>query len=276
MRYVAMLKKLVILGIVGFVAVSVVKGSKLGSYIRAEIDALRERAKANVPPEKEIARLRSEIKQLDKDILAVVDQLARENVAVEQLRDKANTLRAEQSKHKELLTARADAIKKATEQVMFGDRTLTIAAAKAELEEGVKHYTANQKSLETMDVALVSREKVRNTLAKQLETMKNQKRELTAAVDALEAELTALKLQQMESKYQTDDTRLGKIKEDIRALQTKLAIEREKLKLMPAVFETPAKPTTNKSVEDIMAPLAEAAKPAAPAAGNKTEAKIIE
>src|SRR5262245_52210767 len=226
MRCVAMLKKLVILGIVGFVAVSVVKGSKLGSYIRTEIEALKERAKANVPPEKEIARLRSEIKQLDKDIMAVVDQLAKETVAVDQLRDKANTLRAEQGKSKELLTARADAIKKATEQVTFGDRTLTVAAAKAELEEGVKFYTANQESLKSMDLALASREKVKATLTKQLDTMKNQKKELTAAVDALEAELTALKLQQMESKYQTDDTRLGKIKEDIRALQTKFAEER--------------------------------------------------
>jgi hypothetical protein len=61
-----MLKKLVILGIVSFVAVSVVKGSKLGSYIRSEIESLKARAQANVPPEKEIARLRSEIKQFDK------------------------------------------------------------------------------------------------------------------------------------------------------------------------------------------------------------------
>jgi hypothetical protein len=60
----------------------------------------------------------------------------------------------------------------------------------------------------------------------------------------------------MENKYQTDDTRLGKIKEDIRALKTKIEIEREKLKLLPAVFDAPSKATSNKSVEDIMAPLA--------------------
>jgi chromosome segregation ATPase len=258
-----MLKKLVILGVIGFVAVSVVKGSKIGSYIRSEIDALKARCEASIPPEKEIGRLRNEIKQLDKDILTVVNQLAKERVEVAQLKEKADSLRAQLSKDKELLNARAAAIKNAAEQVTFGDRTLSIPAAKAELEDGVKRYSTNQKSLEAMDVAIGSREKVKETLEKQLDTMKNQKGELTAAVDALEAELTALKLQQMESKYQTDDTRLGKIKEDIRALRTKIDIEKEKLKLLPAVLDTPTRSTSNKSVDDIMAPLAAPAKPAA-------------
>jgi chromosome segregation ATPase len=256
-----MLKKLVILGIVGFVAVSAVKGSKIGSYIRSEIDAMKARCEANIPPEKEIGRLRNEIKQLDKDILAVVNQLAKERVEVANLRETAKDLRAQQSKDKDLLNARATSIRNATEQVTFGDRTMSIAAAKSELEDGVRRFTTNQKSLESMEQALNSREKVKETLEKQLDTMKNQKRELTAAVDSLEAELTALKLQQMESKYQTDDSRLGKIKEDIRALRTKIDIEKEKLKLLPVVLDNPSKAaTSNKSVDDIMAPLAAPAK----------------
>jgi len=265
-----MLKKLVILGIVGFVAVSVVKGSKVGSYIRSEIDAMKARCEASIPPEKEISRLRNEIKQLVKDILAVVNQLAKERVEVAQLKARADELRAQQSKDKELLTARATTIKNATEQVTFGDRTLSIAAAKSELEVGVKRFTANQKSLDGMVAAIGSREKVRDTLEKQLETMKNQKADLTATVDALEADLTALKLQQMESKYQTDDTRLAKIKEDIRALKTRLEIEREKLRLLPAVLETPAAATSNKSVDEIIAPLTAPAK----SNGGKTEATM--
>jgi hypothetical protein len=60
----------------------------------------------------------------------------------------------------------------------------------------------------------------------------------------------------MESKYQTDDTRLGKIKEDIRALKTKIEIEREKLKLLPAVLDTPSSATSNKTVDQIMSPIA--------------------
>lgn len=251
-----MLKKLIIAGIVGVVVVSAVGKMKVGSYIRSEIASIREQAESQVPPEREIARLRNEIKLLDKDIVKVIEQLAKERVEVAQLREKADELRAKQSRDKELLQARATAIKAATENVTFGDRTLSTAEAKAELEEGVRRFSANQKSLDAIDATANSRDKVKLTLEKQLDTMKSQKIELTAAVDALEAELTALKLQQMESKYQTDETRLAKIKEDIRKLKTKFAVDRETLALMPAALEsTPTKATATKSVDDIMAPL---------------------
>jgi chromosome segregation ATPase len=263
-----MLKKLVIVAAVGFVAVAAVKSTKIGSYIRSEMNALREEAEANIPPEKEIGRLRNEIKLLDKDLMTVVNQLAKERVEVVQLKEKADNLRAKQSQDKELLNARAEAIKKATEKtteqfLIFGDRKMTIAAAKGELERGVSTYTSNQKSLDSMDVTVATREKVKESLEKQLETLKNQKTDLAAAVDGLEAELTNLKLQQMESKYQTDDSRLAKIKEDIRALRTKMEIEREKLKLLPSALEPSVTTYSSKSVDDIMAPLGAPAKTAA-------------
>jgi peptidoglycan hydrolase CwlO-like protein len=109
-----MLKKLVIVGIIGFVAVSAVKGSKFGSYIRSEFNSWCDRAEANIPPEKELQRLRNEVKLLDKDIRNVIDHLAKERVAVDQLKEKTAELRARQSKDKELLNARAAAIKGAT------------------------------------------------------------------------------------------------------------------------------------------------------------------
>jgi ribosomal protein L29 len=97
--------------------------------------------------------------------------------------------------------------------------------------------------------------------------MKAQKAELTATVDELEAQLAALKLQQTESKFQTDDSRMAKIKEDIRNLKTKVDVEREKLKLMPVAHDAaaPAAPTGGKSVDDILGGLQEPTKPAADA-----------
>jgi hypothetical protein len=70
----------------------------------------------------------------------------------------------------------------------------------------------------------------------------------------------------MESKYQTDDTRLAKIKESMRELRKKFDVEREKLKLMPAALDGPVSTAGTKSVDDIMAPLS--APKAAPAAGT--------
>jgi chromosome segregation ATPase len=267
-----MLKKMVLLAVVGFVAVTALAGTKIGSYIRSEISEARKAAEDNIPPEKEVARLRSELKMLDKDMMAVVNQLAKERVEVNQLQDKVTEVAGKQEGAKALLKDRAAAIKNAEANakkdspltVTFGTRKLSVDAAKEELSEGVKRFEANQRTLATLEQTLAVRTRVRDTLEKQLETLKNQKTELATAIDGLEAEINAVKLQQMESKYQTDDTRLAKIKDDMRKLKTRLDVEREKLKLMPAALEPTTPPaSSNKSVDEIIAPLNGNAKPAA-------------
>src|SRR5262245_19502706 len=103
-----MLKKMVVLGVIGFVAVVALGGTKLASYIRSEINAARERAENNIPPEKEIQRLRNEIKLLDKDILTVINELAKQRVEVNDRQRETDELAAKQSQEKELLSARLD------------------------------------------------------------------------------------------------------------------------------------------------------------------------
>jgi peptidoglycan hydrolase CwlO-like protein len=142
-----MLKKMVVLAVIGFVAVAAIGGTKLGSFIRSEIRSARENAENNIPPEKEIGRLRNEIKLLDKDIMNVVNQLAKERVEVNQLKEKTDELAAKQSRDDEMLRARAKLIEKAETQVTIGNRTLSIPAAKAELADGVKRWKTNQESL---------------------------------------------------------------------------------------------------------------------------------
>jgi len=258
-----MLKKLVVLGVIGFVAVTAAKHTKMGSYLLDKIESVWEQAEESIPMEAEIVRLRKEVKLLDKDIIKVIDQFATETVAVDQLRVKADGLRATQSREKELLTSRAAAIKAATEQVVFGDRKLTVAAATAELEAGVKRFSTNQKSLDSLDASLASREKVKDALAKQLDVLKAQKSELGAVIDTLDAELADLKLQQLESKVPLDNTRSAKIKERLIALKTKIDVQKVKVKEMEKLAP-PAEPAPTKSVDDIMAALNNApAKPAA-------------
>ncbi|VTR94562.1 Signal peptide-containing protein OS=Rhodopirellula sallentina SM41 GN=RSSM_04036 PE=4 SV=1 [Gemmata massiliana] len=267
-----MLKKMVILAVVGFVAVIALKGTKAVSLLKSEWHAATKEAEDSIPPEKEIARLKHEVTLLDKDIRTLVNHLAKERVEVVALKDKVDDMVAKQSRDKEILSVRADAIKKAEGQVVFGERKISVAAAKSELEEGVKRYGNNQKSLDAHESLLSNRIKGRDALEKQLEAMKNQKSELTNQIEAMETDLAVLKLQQMESKYQTDDSRLAKIKEDMQKLKMRVEVEREKLKLLPAALdESPATSSNgSKSVDDIMAPLnAPAKKPE-----TKTDSKL--
>jgi len=277
-----MLKKMVILGVIGFVAVSALGGTKLASYIRSEIREARERAEANIPPEKELARLRSEIKELDRDIVKTIGQLAEQNVAVENLKTKnAEIAKNQEATLKSLklrgeaLKAREEAIRNAQGHVTFGNKTVNIADATKELnadtkalEQDANSYKATQKLLETQQATLANRTKVRDSVKQNLEAMQAQKGELTVAVEELAAQLEALKAEQTRSKYQTDDTRLAKIKEDIRNLKTKLDVEKEKNRLMQGGANPAVKSESTKSVDDILGGLE--GKPA----GEKTETKV--
>jgi len=277
-----MLKKMVILGVIGFVAVSALGGTKLASYIRSEIREARERAEANIPPEKELARLRSEIKELDRDIVKTIGQLAEQNVAVENLKTKnAEIAKNQEATLKSLklrgeaLKTREEALKNAQGHVTFGNRTVNIADATKELdadkkalEQDANSYKATQKLLETQQATLANRTKVRDSVKQNLEAMQAQKGELTVAVEELAAQLEALKAEQTRSKYQTDDTRLAKIKEDIRNLKTKLDVEKEKNRLMQGGANPAVKSESTKSVDDILGSLE--AKPE----GEKTETKV--
>jgi len=267
-----MLKKMVILGVIGFVAVAALKNTKFGSYVRSEVDGIRERAEAAIPPEKEIVRLRSELAQLDKDVMVAVSHVAKERVEVRNLEAKVTELTNKQASNKAGIESRAAAIKTAEGYVTFDGRRLSVETAKAELEVDVNTFVSTQKSLEALESTLANRIKVRDALEKQLDELKAQKVALGAAVDAAEAELNQLKLAQMQSKYQTDGTRLAKIKEDLQALNNKVAVEREKLNLMPKVHDKGTVTSGgNKSVDDITAPLRDK-KPDAPKTGTQSKA----
>lgn len=252
-----MIKKLVIYGVIGVVGWHAIKDTKLGTKIRTEVAGIRKSVDESTSPQKDLDRIRTDLKLLDLDIQKQIKPLAAERVRVKELREQVTDLQAKQTKAKEVLQARAAAINAATDFVTFENRKpVPVGVATADLAEGAKRYLANEKSIESMESALAARERIKDGLEKQLDAMKAQKTELEAAVVALEAEVGLLKLQQIESRHQTDETRLARVKESIRELKTKVAVQREELKLLPAVVEAAAStPTVSRSVDEIMAPL---------------------
>lgn len=206
--------------------------------------------------EKTIAQMRKDVAGLDKDIDHVKDELAKEIVEVRELTGKTNDLRASVDTEQKVLMARGEAVKDATEKVKYGNTMISITDAKERLKRDVSNHVKRKTQLDAMEKALGHRERIKDTLEKQLDGLLKQKQEVKVEIEAIEAEYKALQLQQIESKYQTDDSKLAKVKEDLRGLRKKLDIEREKLALTPSVQEDrPVTPTSAESVEDILAPL---------------------
>ncbi len=256
-----MFKKLLLVGVIAAVAVVGLRGTKFFGYAKQEVASWREAIDDQIPVEKKIAQMRKDVGALDKDIEKVKTELATAIVRVRDLTGETADMRVAVDAEQKAILARGEALKNALDGKPEKDGTVKVnavsaAEAKDRLRRDVNLLKAKRTHLEGLEKALAQQERAKEILEKQFDEMRRQKEELKVQIDAVEAEYKALQLQQMESKYQTDDTRLAKIKESLRSLRNKLDVEKEKLNLTPKVHEAPVTSTTSaESVDDILAPL---------------------
>lgn len=262
-----MFKKLILAGVIAAVAVAGLRSTSFFGYAKQELTDAREWVEDQVPVQKKIEQMRKDVANLDRDVETVKDGLAREIVEVRDLTTTVGKLRASVETEHKGLVQRGVELKSATEYVSFGRSMIPVAEAKNMLEQDVRTHVARKQQLDSLEKTLAHRERIKETLEKQLDSMKKQKLELKSEIDAVEAEYKALQLQQMESKYQSDDTRLARVKESLSSLRKKLDIEKEKLKLAPRVYE-PETPGISKTVDEILAPLS---KPTSTTIGQASE-----
>src|SRR5436305_4012864 len=117
-----MIKKLIVVAVVGGLAVAAINKTRFGSYVRTEIRGLREAAEDQIPPDKEIARLRDEVNRIDQDMRKVVKQ----KVALEQERDELLDRKAAIEKNlpgmRDRMTARAEVLRSAEDRAKAGEK----------------------------------------------------------------------------------------------------------------------------------------------------------
>jgi chromosome segregation ATPase len=253
-----MIKKLLLVAVVGAVAFSALKGTKIFSYAKQEVASVGEWVDSQIPTEKKIQQLRKEVKQLDKDIDKAQTALVAEIVDVERLAKDVAAMKSEVSGEEKKVLAMGEKLKDATAKVSYGRFTVSPDEAKQLLHSDAKRVVARKTTLTSMEQTLNARERIKDALQKQVEGLRRNKQELAVAIDKLEAEYKVLQYQQIESKFQVDDTRLAGVKQSLRDLQRDVDIQRQKLKMAPAVMDDGA-PVTGLSVDEILAPLTKAA-----------------
>lgn len=249
-----LLKKLILVGAVAGVTVVAVKNTRVGGHVRHEAEQAMAWAESQVPVEKKIAKLRKDVSFLNKDISKTADSLAKEIVDCRLLTEKVGEERLALGKEKAALLARGKAIEDGL-KVGATDKAPPAADAKDRLKTDVTRFKTREQQVAGLEKALETRERIKTTLEGQLRTLQTQKAALEAAIGTAEAKYKELQLAQMESRFQTDDTRLARIKEDLRNLNRLLDIEAEKLKLEPTVHEEGKPAGDSQSVSDILSPL---------------------
>lgn len=250
-----MCKKLLIMAVVGALAFTALRGTKFFGYAKQEVAGAAEWLDSQVPTEKKIQQLRKDTKQLDREIDKAQNAYVAEIVDVERLAKDIAALKSEVTTDEAKVVAMGQKIKDAKEKVTYGRFAVSQDEALQLLQSDTKRVVARKATLASMEQTLNARERIKDALQKQLDGLRRNKQELTVAIDKLEAEYKVLQYQQIESKYQADDTKLAAVKQSLRELQREVDIQRQKLKLAPTVSDD-GPPATGLSVDEILAPLA--------------------
>lgn len=251
-----LIKKVALVAVVGGLGAAAVANTKIGSYMSYRAEKAWDSAEARIPIEHEIGRIKKEVSKLDKDIDKAKGTLAEQIVAERMQKEAVDGLRRSLERCEANVRKQGDAMKdvKESEKVKWEGRTVSYNRAKEMLENDVARVKSLRKEIAAQEQMQATHERSRSILEQQLHSMIAQKGDLKASVADMEAQIRLVKLQQVESRYQDDGSRLADIKESLRELQKKVEVQREKLKLSES-YNGEESVGQGRSVEEILADL---------------------
>jgi multidrug resistance efflux pump len=249
-----MCKKILIVGAAGLLAAAVLTQTHVGSYLTHQWHKADKYFENQVPPEEEIRQIKTEVTNLDKDIDKARGSVAEEIVEAKLLKSKVDDRRAAVQSSRAAVEARAQLLKDAGDNklVKWDSRQISYERAKELLQSQVTAHKTLEKDLNNLETMLGVRERTRDLAEQHLQALIAQKSELEAAVTELEADIKLAKIEQVQSKYQNDGTRMAEVKERLANLKKRVEVQRTKLNLAKQYDKTSV---DNKSVDEIMAEL---------------------
>jgi len=244
-----MCKKLLIAAIAVVVGLTVVKKTELGSWVGVWWKHARECAREQVAPETEIEALRLRLDQLGEDSKKNFDAVARERVAVKNLREEIATGEASLAREKKNVLGLREDLASATDgYVKVGVTKYPKSRVKSQLARSFELYKVAEEQLKSKRQLLQAKEESLTAAEEQLASLQNTRDELTVELAKLEAEMKTVRVAQTKSKVQFDDSELARIKEGVARVRNRIKVEQEKLAVQ-AQFGTDPIPTSDRVQE---------------------------
>jgi chromosome segregation ATPase len=219
-----MVKKVLLIG-GGAALVSVfLFGRDAASYVGTSIGWVKSSVKDSVPVEFEIDRARKMVKDLLPDIRKNMHVIAKEEVEVERLeRQIAKSATGLDQEKQNIMRLRSD-LESPHDFYTYNGRRFTVTQVKLDLANRFERYKTNDATLESLREIHFARTNSLAAARQKLQGMLAAKRQLEVDVENLEARLKMVEVAQTSSEINVDDSRLGRAKELITDLRTRLDV----------------------------------------------------
>jgi chromosome segregation ATPase len=219
-----MIKKLVIVGGGVLLVGLFVFGRSAISYVRTSAGYVTDAVQDSVPVQFQIDRARGMLKDLVPEVRRNMHVIAKEEVEVQRLQEQIEGAQKRLGKDKgELIRLRTD-LAGNKDVFKYAGRSYTSEQVKADLASRFKRFKTSDATLGSMQQMCASRQKSLNAARTKLEGMLAARRQLTVEVENLEARLQMVEAAETTSNYQFDDSQLGRVKELVDNLRTRLEV----------------------------------------------------
>jgi hypothetical protein len=220
-----MIKKVIFAGAGVFLVSVFLFGRDVASYVRTSAGYLKDSVSSSVPVEFQLERARQMIKDLVPEIQKNIHVIAKEEVELQRLESQIAENEGRLSRDKDQITQlKTDVVSGRTEFV-YGGRTYAIEQVKLDLANRFDRYKTADATLVSLRQIHTARQRSLEAARQKLEGMLTAKRQLLVDVENLEARNQMVAAAQTTSNYNFDDTQLGRVKELISGLRTRLDVD---------------------------------------------------
>lgn len=179
-----------------------------------------------IPPEVEIERLRSELAQMGPEMKKHLGKMAEEMVAVENLKKDIVEHRAELDKQRKAIAVMQKELKSGDKVIEINGKEFPRHRIEAKLVSDWETFKRSEALLKNKEQLLETKEQGLETAREQLKAMEETKDQLKLELAQLETEVKAMRVAEARDKMHFDDSRLGRVKEDVANLKTRIEKQR--------------------------------------------------
>jgi len=223
--------------------------------VRTSAASVQESVQDAIPIEFQLKRARNMIRDIVPEVRKNMHIIAREEVEVERLENQIEAAEKKAAKDKEDMLRLKSDLESGKEAYTYSGRIYTVSQVKQDLANRFERYQTNDATLESLRSIREARSRSLEAARQKLENMLASRSQLLVEIENLEARLQVVSATEAGNKYHFDDTNLGRVKELVSDLRTRLSVA-ERLASAETRFHDEI-PLENVAPEDIVEKVAE-------------------
>ena len=219
-----MVKRIAIGSVAATLVAAFIFGKDMFSYAHTACDNVRSAVKAEITPEFELDRIRSEIDKLMPEIRQHMTIVAEQSVDVKDLQRSIAEKSEKLAGQKEAILALRTDLDSEQSEFTYRQVSYTRNEVEADLAERFESFRLGEEALDRDRKILTAQRQTLRANQKRLDSMLGRKQDLALHVSQLEARLKTIQASEAVNSIELDDTKLSRVEAMIKDLNHSLDV----------------------------------------------------